>query len=335
MKDCIYCRAQLTATTKRAHVWSAGLGGRLKSHEICCDDCNTVTGRLEDNLRESLVRVYAAVGATKDDRKAFKIQVEFGGHTFVFSEGNAIRQVARTRFDRETKKIVVPLPAGFDEQVRVTAKAFWDQYWKPEDVDKLVFEPGDPGPELPIGPIRTEYDLKVGGTNEHKRVFAKMALELLAYHRHDLAMSGELSEARRFVRHGSGTLASKVDTRSIGSGLLENVVRPEIWNAIEVWSFRRTVYFRVVFLGPLAFTGTLTTNWTGEPFRAAYAFDARNPANLLASCIESSDGPNVAVWFDGMKEETAESSIAEIEAISQRVARSAPKLQPERVWSPS
>jgi len=81
---------------------------------------------------------------------------------------------------------------------------------------ELNLTPGDPGPTLPIGPTRNDHDLKLGGSIEHKRVFVKMALELLASHRHDLAMRGELSEAQRFARHGTGTFRGKPDTRSLG-----------------------------------------------------------------------------------------------------------------------
>jgi hypothetical protein len=194
---------------------------------------------------------------------------------------------------------------------------------------KLNLAPGDAGPVLPIGPTRNEHDLSVGGSIEHKRVFVKMALELLAYHRHGLAMAGPLSEARRYARHGTGTVQSKPDSASLGTGLIPIDQGVEVYNAIEVWSCNRSVFFRVVFLGPLVFTGTLTTAWSGESFRAAYAFDARKPAHVIVNSIDSSDGSNLVVWFGGVRDETIGGAVRRIEEISRRLAESAPRLERE------
>lgn len=228
--------------------------------------------------------------------------------------------------------MIVPLPAGLDRQAEVMANAMWSHGWGPDDVHKLSITQGDPKPVLPAGPQPIDHDMKVGGSIEHKRVFVKMALELLAYHRHDLAMRGELSEARRFARGGEGTYRGKPDRRSEGSGLLTGRALPEVWNAIEVWSFGRSVFFRVVFLGPLIFTGTLTTSWTGEGFRAVYAFNARNPADVVRSEFVVGDGPNLAIWIEGMKAEATVSLAEELEAISLRLAQS--KTRSEREAPP-
>jgi len=326
---CVYCKAELTPSTRWAHVWPASMGGRLKSREICCDACNNAIGAVEDNLRESLSHSFASVGATNDDRSPIEATIEFEGNDFVLGEGNALMEVGGRRFDREAKQMVVPLPAGFENQVKALAKAFHSHGKGPEAATTLQLTPGDPEPKLPIGPTRHDHDLKVGGSVEHKRVFVKLGLELLAHHRHDLAMRGELSEARRFARHGTGSFRGKPDTRSQGSGLLRDASLPEVYNAIEVWSSGRSLFFRAVFLGPLVFTGTLTIDWTGDPFRAAYAFDARDPAHAVVNCHENRDGPNLAVWFSGMVEESVETAVAELEAISLRLAQAAPPLQRE------
>jgi hypothetical protein len=236
-----------------------------------------------------------------------------------------VLQVGGSRFDKETKSMIVPLPAGLENQAEKTAKAMWRHGLGPDDVDKLEVAPGSPDPVLPEGPTASEHDISVGGVIEHKRAFVKMALELLAFHRHDLAMRGELSEARRFARHGTGTYQGKPDSRSQGSGLIPADGLPEIYNAIEVWSFRGSVYFRAVFLGPIAFTGTLTTEWSGSPFRAAYAFDARDPANAVTNTFVEGDGPNVAVWIDAMKQEISVNMVAAIGEISRRLAQSRPR----------
>jgi len=303
-KVCIYCKATLTPATKKAHVWPASMGGRLAPRDTNCDACNNALGVVEDNLRESLSHSFSSVGAVNDEREPIAVNVEFAGREFELADGNALMEVEGATFDRATKTMVVPLPAGLDNQAEALAKAMHSHGLGPDDVDRLNLAPGNPGPALPTGPPRNEHDLSLGGSIEHKRVFVKMALELLAFHRHDLAMRGELSEARRFARHGTGTFRGKPDTRSVGSGQLGSITLPEVYNAIEVWSHRRAVFFRVVFLGPLVFTGTLTTEWSGDPFRATYAFDARNPPPPVASRFEIGDGPNLAVWFDGMVEET-------------------------------
>lgn len=288
---------------------------------------------VEDKLRESLSHAFASVGAVNDQRDPIEVTVEFAGREFTLADGNAVMDVEGARFDRPTNSMIVPLPAGLENQAEALAKSMRSHGLGPDDVDKLNLAPGDPGPILPVGPTPNDHDLSLGGSNEHKRVFVKMALELLATHRHDLAMRGELSEARRFARHGTGSFRGKADTRSVGSGLLVADSRPEVYNAIEVWSCGHAVFFRVVFLGPIVFTGTLTTEWSGEPFRAIYAFDARNPAPPIASRFESADGPNLAVWFEGMAEETVVQAAEALEATSLRLARSkvppSPDQQPD------
>lgn len=89
------------------------------------------------------------------------------------------------------------------------------------------------------------------------------------------------------------------------------------------------MFFRVVFLGPIVFTGTVTTEWAGEPFRAVYAFDARNPAPPIASRFEIGDGPNLAIWFEGMTEETVGQAVVALELISLRLASSKPPVARE------
>jgi hypothetical protein len=307
-------------------------GGRLAPRDTVCSGCNNALGPIEDNLRDSLSHSFASVGATNDDRAPIEVTIEFAGRAFRLADGNAELQVGGTRFDREAKSMIVPLAAGFDNQVESLAKAMWSHGLGPDDVHRLNLAPGDPEPELPVGPTRHDHDLSLGGSIEHKRVFVKMAIELLAVHRHDLAMRGELSQARRFVRHGGGTVRSKPDSRSPGSGLIDIGSLPEVYNAIEVWSFGNSVFFRVVFLGPLVFTGMLTAAWLGDRFRAVYAFDARNPAKRIADGIELCDGPNLAVWIDDIAIETTAKAVDALEALSLRLATS--RTPPQREEPP-
>lgn len=328
MKTCIYCKATLHSKTRRAHVWQASLGGRLFSREICCDDCNNAISPAEDGLGAALRSAYATVGAKADDGKPVKILLRYADRDFVLANGFADMQVNGARFDRARNSFIVPLPAGLKNQVEALAKVMQSHGLGPEDVVRLKLEAGDPEPTLPTGPIPQEFDLSVGGSIEHKRVFVKMALELLAFHRHDLAVRGELSEARRFARHGTGTFRGKPDTRSSGSGLLAQGPCPEVYNAIEVWTFGSSVFFRAVFLGPIVFTGTLTTEWSSERFRAAYAFDARDPGTRLVHRLIEGDGYNLSIWTDSMKEEATVNVIAALGSTSLSLAQS--KVLPPR-----
>jgi len=110
-----------------------------------------------------LERAYASVGATNDEREPFSVRIEYEGCKFRLADGNAELLVAGSRFDRESKRIVVPLPAGLENQAEKMAKAMWRQGMGPGDIDKLDIEPGDPDPVLPEGPTPSEHDLSVGG----------------------------------------------------------------------------------------------------------------------------------------------------------------------------
>ena len=114
---CIYCKAELTPSTRWAHVWPASMGGRLKSRKVCCDKCNNATGPVEDQLRESLGHTFASVGATNDERDPFEVTVEFEGNEFTLSGGNALKNTGGRRFDREDKPAHRPVASGFSTTV--------------------------------------------------------------------------------------------------------------------------------------------------------------------------------------------------------------------------
>jgi hypothetical protein len=331
VKLCIYCPAELTAATRWAHVWPASMGGRLKSRQFCCDDCNNAIARTESNLFEALRHSFASVGAVNDQRAPVEILIERNGRDFVLADGNAVLRVRGVRFDPDTKNIVVPLPAGLDEQAIKAAKSFRSHGLGPDDVHRFRLEPGDPEPMLPDGPTPDEYDLSVGRKIAHRQVIVKMALELLAFHRHDLAIRGELLKACQFARYGKGDFRIRLDTCSRGSGLVPVDALPEAINAIETWTVGASIFFRAIFLGPIVFTGTLTSEWDGESFRAAYAFDARNPTNVVVSTFMKDDGRALATWF--MRNEMVHCSTA-LEATSCKLALERAKIKPVREAPP-
>jgi hypothetical protein len=140
--------------------------------------------------------------------------------------------------------VIVPLPAGLEEQATRVAKSLWSHGFGPDDVHRFYLAPDDPDPILPDGPTCDEYDLSVGRKIEHRQVFVKMALELLAFHRHELAIRGELFAACRFARYGTGDFRVKLDTRSRCSGLVPADAPSEVFNAIETWTVGTSVFFR-------------------------------------------------------------------------------------------
>ncbi len=99
----------------------------LASRKICCDKCNNTISTAEDKLRASLEHAYASVGATNDERDPFSVTIEFEGREFRLTAGNAEHVVQGSHFERDGKCIVVPLPAGLDNQADKMAKALWRQ----------------------------------------------------------------------------------------------------------------------------------------------------------------------------------------------------------------
>src|SRR5262245_15630028 len=195
MKVCIYCQKALTPRTRWAHVWPRSMGGRISSREICCDDCNNAIGDTEDEVRAALQHVNATLGARKDDGTPIAVRVTIDGMEFEKAGALADLQVPEVSFDPKTKWLTIPLPAGFDNQVEAVARTLRRHGFVPDDlVGRTELTKADE-PTMPPSGVRW-YDLSIGGTTAHKQVFAKMAIELLAYHDHSLANRGELSVAR-------------------------------------------------------------------------------------------------------------------------------------------
>ena len=106
---------------------------------------------------------------------------------------------------------------------------------------------------------------------------------------------------------------------------------PEVFNAVETWTNGTSVFFRVIFLGPFMFTGILTSEWLGEPFRAAYAFDARDPAKKIVDTFVEGMSRPLATWF--MRNETAHCAET-LKAISLKLAIERANTTPVREAPP-
>lgn len=202
-KICICCRSEVTPTASRAHVWRAPMGWR----DTNCEGYNNTLGPIEDTFRESLNHSFASVGTMKEDREPINVAIGFACRKFVLADGNAEMQVVEAHFDHDLQSMVVSLPAALDNQVEALARAMWSHDLGSDDVHKLNLSAGDLDPTLSAVGTRHEPDLSLSGSIEHKRVLLKMAVELLAVHRHDLAMRSKLSDARRVARDGSGTFS--------------------------------------------------------------------------------------------------------------------------------
>lgn len=315
---CIYCAAQLAPGTRWAHVWPAALGGRLKSRKICCNGCNNAIGRHEKALFESLRRTLASVGAVDDRGNAISTVIQREGYDYTLADGNATYREPGVSFDDTRRALIIPLPFGLNAQSRKVANALRSHGVSESDLDRFYVEPSQLPANLPLGPSVDHYDISLGRSTEHKQAIVKMALELVAFHRIEQVLRPELTDLRNFVRYGGERpIRLSVDTRSRGSGLISRGELPRVYNSIEVWTVGTTIHFRATFLGPLAFTCSLTTMWNGNSFRAGYAFDAREPGRCIVNVFSDGDGWPLATW---QIREEAQHITRDLEVISRELA---------------
>jgi hypothetical protein len=113
-----------------------------------------------------------------------------------------------------------------------------------------------------------EFDASID-VDEHARVFVKMALELLAVHRPELARRPEFRDAVAFVRFGAGSVDVRADTMTAGP---LGTVRP-FWHSCEVWSAGSNLIAKMTLFGAYPVSVALTGEWGGAPVTAAHAVD--------------------------------------------------------------
>jgi hypothetical protein len=331
-KRCIYCPALLKSSTKWAHVWPESIGGRIKSREICCDDCNNALSPVEGAAYQALAFAVANLGGLRGDNKPVEVRATIMGFEAKMSSGFIHVRVPGVSFEPDTHKLTIPLPAGgMRVWARTVAPVLFGHGFEPNDLGRLILEPAPPT-QIPTETQRREFNLAM--TFPERRRFAlKVPLELLAYHRHDLALRPELSSARRFVRRtiNSSWQSLAVDGATEGSGLLPEPEPAEPYHAAEIWTRRRFVYFRIAFLfRPMAFTGFLCDDWSGEAFRGAYAFPIRAPGRFLTREFKRGDGPGLSprALVDREKNERIAADL--FEAASFKMAGSLRRPEPEK-----
>jgi hypothetical protein len=299
---CIYCSVELDDSTRLAHVIPECLGGRLTSKKTCCSDCNQVIGKLEEALCDELRPGMAMLrGFTGDGREVVQT-VKVDGTPHTLRGGRLIRPEPPPRFERDSRRLVVPIPAGgLEVQARTMARQLWNSGRTPDQV-RIEIEP-DPNP-LPanLGPHETYFDVNIGGSKAHRRVFVKMALELLERQRPGTVRRLPLWKARKFVRNEEGDFPYKADHLSDGSGLASAQEIPEAAQMIEVWTHAAHLLTRITFFGRMSLTASLCSEWPGPRVALLYA---ANPIDLGASVLDESDddGPPLAVWHDDLKPE--------------------------------
>jgi hypothetical protein len=285
----------------------------LSSVTICCTGCNNAIGRSENDLCSALREASAALGTRDADNHPITAEIEANGKKYAYSDGMGVERMPPLK--HEAGALVFPLPGGSDEQASAIAKRLWNAGLTPRALDdgKLRIEPDNTFHIRPHPPRSAVLNwVAVLGTTEHMRVVMKMALELLAYVRSDDARRwGVLRTARRYIRwsEDDGTLPVRFDALSHGSGLFREADLPQLAHAVEVWTHRRNLHFRVTLFGGLHITGSLTTQWDGPPFTVAHALDPTQP-RLRTDRRTESDGPPLGVYHVGLKQQALDTFAA-------------------------
>jgi hypothetical protein len=330
---CIYCRDLLDEPTHEAHVIPRCLGGRIASRSTCCNSCNNALGRIEDGLCSTLRPLSAALAARNAANKPITAAIQVGAKIYDYADGLGNERLPERRYDARTRSMKFPLPGGAEAQAGCIARMLWDSGLTPAAIDagKLVLERDDTFGIRPHPPAPTRIETPIlFGTEEHLRVAAKMALELLAVWRPEEGRRwGELRIARRFVRQAEGLLPVRVDSQSAGSGLRRPRGFPVLAHAVEVWTNTRNVHFRATFFGKLHATGTLATAWQGPRFSMMHALDPTRPGKHVNRMFEK-DGPGLTVWHADLRSQAWNEFLAWFEVQTGRVSRRVTK----RRWTP-
>jgi hypothetical protein len=117
--------------------------------------------------------------------------------------------------------------------------------------------------------------------DEHQRALAKIAFELLACHRADLAHRPELDGVRAIIGLRTGIPDVSLDLHAPGSGLLVESSLSTFMHTVEVWSAGKFLVGKVTLFGFLPFTIAFTDQWAAGPIRIAYAIDPLNASYAL------------------------------------------------------
>jgi HNH endonuclease len=282
---CIYCRTPLGPETRRAHVIPQCLGGRLWSTTICCNDCNNTISPLENELCKALREPSAALRARDAENQPIQAQVEADGKTYDYADGLGNLCLPAPEF--KEGKLVFPLPGDPDKLADIIAHHLWRNGLTPGALDTgtIGIEPDQTFHIKPHPPERKMLFSRLEvGTAAQMRVVMKMALELPAHLRPDDARRWDvLRPARLYVREGvdDGMLPARFEALSEGAGLFQADEVPRLSHAVEVWTNRQNLHYRVTFFGGLHVTGSLSTRWNGSAFCIGHALDPQKPRRYV------------------------------------------------------
>lgn|GEM_PF-5624640 len=279
---CLYCPAELGAHNETlAHVFADALGGKLCSPEVCCASCNNSFTGVESRCVNALAVVGALLGARKGDGTPIEASFEHEGRRFRARAGSMLEE-APPPTDKGRRW---PLPADGRKQVDQVIRALRERKLPPEALNDGRMSLADAADDEEPEGLR---DANAGvstpmewGFAEAKRMQIKIACELLAHSRADVARNESLREACAYARNGRGDWHVPFDSSTSGSGLPE--VAAPYRHAVDVWTNNRCLHSRLTLFTELRFVATLTSAWEGPSLQLSYSFDCRDPAEI---CVE-------------------------------------------------
>ena len=263
---CLYCLDELGPhNVSWAHVFPDALGGRLQSDKICCHPCNNSFSAVESTCAAILAPVGAMMKARRGDGRPVEAEFEHDGRLFRAGDGGMFEE-APPPTDRGRRW---ELPASDDRQVSMAVTILRQRRLPPEALIDGRVQIIDGGPEpAPLGLTNPQAGVTTNmewGFPAASRLQLKIACDLLAHSRPDLARTHSLGAAARFARHGLGDFRVSFDSSTEGSRLPE--VQAPYRHMIEVWTRRGCVHVRLGLFTELRFVSTLTTDWNGPSFR--------------------------------------------------------------------
>jgi len=283
---CLYCPDELGAhNLSWAHVFPEALGGRLLSEKICCDPCNHSFTEIESPCAAVLAPVAAMMKARRGDGRPVQAEFEHDGRRFRAGDGGMYEE-APAPTDKGRRWA---LPASDDRQVSLLMTMLRQRQLPPEAIVdgrvQVVDAPPEPDPSGLTNPDAGVTTNMEWGFPEADRLQFKIACDLLAHSRPDVARLSCLQQAATFARHGLGNVRISFDSTTEGSKLVE--VQAPYRHVIEVWTRGRCLYARLGLFTELRFVTTLTTAWDGPPLRISHSFNCLEPRDTT---VEHGEG---------------------------------------------
>jgi len=283
---CLYCPDELGPHNRTwAHAFPDGLGGRLLSDAICCHPCNTSFTSIESPCIVGLAPLGAMAKARRGDGTPIVATFEHEGRRFRVADGGMFEEAPPpTENGRKWA-----LPASENRQVTLVMTMLRQRRLPPEAIIDgrcpIVDGPSEPDPHGLTNPEAGVPTNMEWGYPAAKRLQFKIACDLLAHSRPDVARSDTLRPAWAYARHGVGDFHVPFDSSTEGSRLDE--VASPYRHVIDVWTHGRSLHARLGLFTELRFVGTLTSTWDGPSLRISYSFNCLDPADLR---IEHGDG---------------------------------------------